>query len=119
MPHKKWGGLLFQACPAKLPAPPPCHNATEDSARIALPCSKNDKTKNRDCGNCTSAMDNLDIIGVIALPFKTDAPLLVNPDAMLTLSVKMQLLQIIGRWNSQGSRSLTAFSIFSLIATVR
>jgi hypothetical protein len=59
-------------------------------------------------------IDNLDIIGVIALPYKADAPLLVNPDAMLTLSIKMQRLQIIGRWNSQGFKKTHGIQHFEL-----
>jgi hypothetical protein len=60
-------------------------------------------------------IDNLDIIGVIALPFKADAPLLVNPDAMLTLSIKMQSLQIIGRWNAQGFKKTHGIQHFQLV----
>jgi len=46
-------------------------------------------------------INDLYIIGVIALPCKADAPLPVYPDAVLPLSVATQRLQIIGRGDTQ------------------
>jgi hypothetical protein len=46
-------------------------------------------------------IDDLDVMGITFFPYKADAPLLVDPDAVLTLSIIMQGLQMIGRWNPQ------------------
>lgn len=42
-----------------------------------------------------------DIICVAFLPCKADAPLIIDPDAVLTFAVALQLLQSIGRRHSQ------------------
>src|SRR6185369_12584034 len=46
-------------------------------------------------------INDLDVTGIIALPYKTNAPLLVDPDTMLPLPVAAQRLQIIRRRNTQ------------------
>jgi hypothetical protein len=44
---------------------------------------------------------NFNFAGVSASPYKTDSPLLVNPDAMLPLSLALQSFQPISRRNHQ------------------
>jgi hypothetical protein len=44
---------------------------------------------------------NLDIEGVAFFPAKTEAPPIVNPDAVLPLTVSRQLFQAIARRNTQ------------------
>ena len=43
----------------------------------------------------------LDVVGIPTSPFKTDAPLVVNADAILTLSVVRQFLQTVRRRYAQ------------------
>jgi len=43
-------------------------------------------------------IDNLNFVGVALSPHETDTPLLVDPDAVLALSVTSKLLQMIP-WN--------------------
>lgn len=38
-------------------------------------------------------IDDLDVIGVAVAPHKADSPLVIDPDAVLTLSVAVQGLQ--------------------------
>jgi len=40
-------------------------------------------------------VDNLDVVGVAVSPAETDAPLVVNPDAVLTRTIPAQLLEPI------------------------
>jgi len=63
-------------------------------------------------------VNDLDVMGIIALPHKADAPLFVDPDAMLPLPVTAQRLQIIGRRNAQHFKG-GCFVQVSFIAAVR
>lgn len=47
-------------------------------------------------------INDLDLKGITAFPYEADAPLLIDPDAVLPLSVGMQSLKAVGRWNAQG-----------------
>lgn len=46
-------------------------------------------------------VNDLDIMGITFAPSKTDAPLIVDPDAMLTCPIATQLFQVIARWGAQ------------------
>ena len=50
-------------------------------------------------------INDLDVIRITAFPDKADAPLLVDPDAVLPFSVMMQCFQMIGRWNPQSLKN--------------
>ena len=43
----------------------------------------------------------LDVVGISTLPFKTDAPLVVDANAILTLSIARQFLEAVGRRYAQ------------------
>lgn len=47
-------------------------------------------------------IDDLNVIGIAAFPDEADAPLLVDPDAVLSFAVMMQRLQVVGRRDAQG-----------------
>jgi hypothetical protein len=44
-------------------------------------------------------IDDLDVQGVTVTPPETDPPLLVDPDAVLALSIALQSLELIRGWN--------------------
>ena len=44
---------------------------------------------------------DLDVERVIATPFKTDSPLIINSDAMLSCAVTAKFFEPICGWNSQ------------------
>jgi hypothetical protein len=44
-------------------------------------------------------IDDLDVKGVTFTPPETDPPLLVDPDAVLALSITLQSLELIRAWN--------------------
>jgi hypothetical protein len=46
-------------------------------------------------------VDDLDVVGVVLTPAKTDAPLVADPDAMLACSIPFQLLKPIPHRDSQ------------------
>jgi len=46
-------------------------------------------------------INDLDVIRITVFPRKADAPLLVDPDAVLAFSVMMQCFHVIRRWDSQ------------------
>jgi hypothetical protein len=41
------------------------------------------------------------LIGSVSLPDKTNAPLIIDPDAVLSGSISFQLLQPVSRWRKQ------------------
>ena len=51
----------------------------------------------RHVSSCSVIIDDLDVEGVAVLPAEADAPLIVDPDTVLTLSVARELLQSISR----------------------
>jgi hypothetical protein len=46
-------------------------------------------------------IDDFDIVGVPFIPPETDTPLIVNADAPLSFSIPSQLLQPVGRWDTE------------------
>jgi hypothetical protein len=46
-------------------------------------------------------IDNLDVVGVTIVPRKADAPAVIDPNAVLSRSIPLQLFQPIGRGNLQ------------------
>jgi hypothetical protein len=50
-------------------------------------------------------INDLNVIRITAFPNKTDAPLLIDPDAELPFSVMMQSLKVVRRWNAQGLKN--------------
>ncbi|OGQ96826.1 MAG: hypothetical protein A2521_04840 [Deltaproteobacteria bacterium RIFOXYD12_FULL_57_12] len=54
------------------------------------------------CHNDLSmVVGDLDIVGVTALPYETNSPLLVDADAVLTFSGTAKSLQMIRRWDTE------------------
>jgi len=49
--------------------------------------------------NPSMIINDLDIIGVAASPDETNAPLIIDSDAMLTLAIAFQRLKPVTRWN--------------------
>jgi hypothetical protein len=47
---------------------------------------------------------NLYVKGVVVLPKKTNSPLIIYPDAVLSFTVTPQLLQPVSRWGAQISQ---------------
>ncbi len=45
-------------------------------------------------------IDDFNIVGMTCLPSEADAPLLIDPDAILSSSIAGQLFQTVARWNS-------------------
>jgi len=45
-------------------------------------------------------VDDLYVVGVTSFPPETDAPLVVDPDTVLTLAIALQSLQAIRRWHA-------------------
>jgi hypothetical protein len=43
----------------------------------------------------------LNVVGVTVLPSKADAPLIIDPNAMLPVTPTPQLLKSIARWHRQ------------------
>jgi hypothetical protein len=50
-------------------------------------------------------INDLNVVRITVFPDKADAPLLVDPDAVLAFSVMMQSFQMIGWWNPQGLKN--------------
>ena len=50
-------------------------------------------------------INDLNVVRITVFPDKADAPLLVDPDAVLAFSVMIQCFQMIGRWNPQGLKN--------------
>jgi hypothetical protein len=50
-------------------------------------------------------INDLNVIHIAAFPGKANAPLLVDPYAVLSLPVKMQCLQMVGRRDPQGFKN--------------
>jgi len=46
-------------------------------------------------------VDNLDFVGIPISPLETDAPLIIDTNAMLAQPIPYQFLQAIGWWASQ------------------
>lgn len=46
------------------------------------------------------------LIGVAVTPFKTNPPLVINPDAILAPAITFELLQSISWWHSQVLQAL-------------
>jgi len=46
-------------------------------------------------------IDDLDIMGISALPNEADTPLIVDPNTMLSRSITFQFLKAVGRRNTQ------------------
>jgi hypothetical protein len=46
-------------------------------------------------------IDDLDAISIAIIPRETDAPLVVDPDTMLSFSCSFQCLKSIGWWRSE------------------
>jgi hypothetical protein len=46
-------------------------------------------------------IDDFHIVGITALPYEANAPLLVNSYAVLTFSAATQSLQVVRRWNTE------------------
>lgn len=66
----------------------------------------------------------LDVVGISTLPFKTDAPLIVNADTVLSLSVARQFFEAIRRRYVQilqdlGSVQNLKFPSSNLLDTLR
>jgi hypothetical protein len=55
---------------------------------------------------------NLDVVGISIPPFEADAPLVVNADTVLTLSVTRQFLETIRRWYAQILQDLSSIQNF-------
>ena len=47
------------------------------------------------------AFDDFHVVGVTLDPSKTDAPLIVDPDAVLAFAIALEGFESIGRWNTQ------------------
>jgi hypothetical protein len=50
-------------------------------------------------------INDFNVIHIAAFPGKADAPLFVDPYAVLSLPVMMQCLQMVGRRDSQGFKN--------------
>jgi hypothetical protein len=59
-------------------------------------------------------IDDLDIVSVALAPHETDSPLIVDPDAVLTLAVAAKLLQPVAGRNPQILYHCALFNIASL-----
>jgi hypothetical protein len=59
-------------------------------------------------------VDNLHVIGVTVTPHKTDAPLLVHTDAVLSLAIVRQGLESIARRHAQGLKNRGRMKLFQL-----
>jgi len=46
-------------------------------------------------------VSDLDIEGVAVVPCEADSPLVVDPNAVLPLSISFQLLQAVSGWSSE------------------
>jgi len=46
-------------------------------------------------------IDDFHAVGVTLNPSKTDAPLIVDPDAVLAFAIALEGFESIGRWNMQ------------------
>ncbi len=43
-------------------------------------------------------INDLHVLGIVIAPFKTNAPLVVNANTVLTLTVAEQFFQVVGWW---------------------
>lgn len=59
-------------------------------------------------------INNFDIIGIVALPDKTDAPLLIDSNTKLSFSIAVQCFQKIGWRNTQGFKKGRCVQHFQL-----
>ena len=53
-------------------------------------------------------VSDLHFEGIAAFPAKTDPPLIVDPDTVLTLPIPRQLLEAITRWYPQSSQRISS-----------
>lgn len=56
-------------------------------------------------------VDNLDIVGIAVVPTKTEPPLVIDANAVLTLSVGSQLLQPVPGWTCHVSQDHCAVQL--------
>ncbi len=46
-------------------------------------------------------VNNLHLVGVAGIPAKTNSPLIVDPNTVLTLAISAELLKAIAGWDPQ------------------
>jgi len=51
-------------------------------------------------------VDDLYVVSIAPFPIETDAPLVIDPDTMLTLPISFESLQAIRRWHAEVSQGL-------------
>jgi hypothetical protein len=51
-------------------------------------------------------LDDLDVVGVTIVPYKADAPAVIDPDAILSRSIPCELFEAIGRGDLQIRESM-------------
>jgi len=46
-------------------------------------------------------IDDLDIVSITLAPYETKSPLVINPNAMLALTIAVKLLQVVSERHAQ------------------
>ena len=64
-------------------------------------------------------INNLDVVGVMRAPYETDSPLIVDPNAVLSLTVAAKFLQVVTRRNPQILHRLSVVQHYQLASRDR